>query len=248
MYYEIAGSPVRLLGSMHRWPTNVGPQDLPLWVWRAYQWSERLYLETELTDSAQFVRLNEGDSLRRRLPPSIWDALQRVLPAETEVSLLQPWAALMALPFVGRAMVAGVETQLVARAHAQSKPIRHLETMSEFSTRLKCLSPEDYAELFTHAFQNFQDIRRVLSEMYGAWLSRYIENIEALLPRTLLGFPRLARLILDERHLAWLPYIERALNGSKRTLIVVDAAHLPRAQGLLNLLHQAGHRVQLVPE
>ena len=39
MYYELVGTNVRLAGSMHAWPAEAGQQDLPAWIWAAYQWS-----------------------------------------------------------------------------------------------------------------------------------------------------------------------------------------------------------------
>jgi len=45
MYYEIVGTNARLAGSLHQWPADSGTGDLPHWVWDAYRWSEKIYLE-----------------------------------------------------------------------------------------------------------------------------------------------------------------------------------------------------------
>jgi uncharacterized protein YbaP (TraB family) len=154
----------------------------------------------------------------------------------------------MALQFLGTAMVDGVEPQLAARAHAESKPIHYLETMTEFADRADSASPSDYAEAFSRVFGGLEGIQKALREMYGTWLTRSVENVEALLPRTLLGIPIVMKLILDDRNVTWLPRIVRALDTRRRTLIVVGAAHLPRSTGLLSLLKCKGHEVKLVPE
>jgi uncharacterized protein YbaP (TraB family) len=248
MYYEIAGTNARLLGSMHQWPADAGTQELPTWVWDAYHWCQQLYLETDLADAAQYVRLPDGSTLQSRLPASIWDALQRLLPSGADISSLKPWAALMALQIIGKAMVPGVEPQLAARGNADSKPVRYLETMAEFSGRVDHASAAKYAQAFERVILDFQGIQQVLQEMYRAWLSRRVDEVQAIVPRTLLGLPSVARLMLDNRNVAWLPYIEAAMQAPERTLIVVGAAHLPRSHGLLALLKRAGHEIRLLPE
>ena len=43
MYYEITGTNVRLLGSMHMVPT--GEEAVPEWARRAYEWCNELVIE-----------------------------------------------------------------------------------------------------------------------------------------------------------------------------------------------------------
>ena len=248
MYYEIVGTNVRLAGSLHRWPADVGPKYLPTWVWEAYTWSQQLYLEANLADAAQFRCLADGSSLQTRLPASVWTELRQRWPPTADVSSLRPWVALMALQFLGTAMVDGVEPQLAARAHSESKPIHYLETMTEFADRADSASPSDYAEAFSRVFSGLEGIQNALREMYGTWLTRSVEDVEALLPRTLLGIPIVMKLILDDRNVTWLPRIEGALDTRQRTLIVVGAAHLPRSTGLLSLLKRKRYEVKLVRE
>jgi hypothetical protein len=246
MYYEIVGTNARLAGSLHQWPADSGTGDLPHWVWDAYRWSEKIYLEADLSEAKSFVRLTDGRSLQNVLPASIWTALMEALPRGADLSPLKPWAALMALQFVGTPMVEGVEPQVYARAKADSKSLRYLETMAEFSGRLDNVRAADYVEAFGVALEKLPDLRQVLREMRSAWISRRVEEVEAVLPRTLLGLPRVARLMLDDRNLAWLPRIEATIQAPERTLIMIGAAHLPRATGLLTLLGHRGYELRLV--
>ena len=101
--------------------------------------------------------------------------------------------------------------------------------MAEFSVRVDGVPTAEYAQAFARGpFANFLGIQQVLLEMYAAWLSRCLGEVEAILPRTLLGMPIVSRLILDDRNMAWLPKIEATIEAPERTLIVVGAAHLPR--------------------
>jgi uncharacterized protein YbaP (TraB family) len=248
MYFEIVGTTTRLLGSMHQWPVESGPRELPAWVWDGYQWSEQLYLEADLADAGGIVRLSAGDSLQQYLPASIWAALQRVTPPGMNLAVLKPWAALMTLQVLGKTMVEGVEPQLSARAHADKKPIRHLETMAEFNACVQGATSEEIWQAFTLALENLHGIREVLNDLYAAWLSRRVGQVAAVLPRTLLGLPVVARLILDDRNLAWLKVMKAAIEAETRNLIVVGAAHLPGTRGVLALLDRAGYGVRPLPE
>jgi len=171
-----------------------------------------------------------------------------VLPPAAGVSQLKPWVALAALQFSSRVTVANVEHQLVERAHAQSKAIQHLETMAELSERLDRIPASEYAHIFPDVLAKLPNIQWAVLEMYEAWLKRRFEDIEITLPRTLLGQSSIARLLLDDRHFAWLPRIEAAIKASTRTLIVVSVAHLLQARGIRELLKQAGYKIRLVPK
>jgi len=244
MYFEIGGTNSRLLGSLHAWPADSGPNDLPEWVWEAYRRSDVVYFEHDFSEVESSIRLPAGVTLQDLLPASVWATLTGLLPPGADLSPLTPWAAFSMLQFIGTPIVKGVESQLLARARIDSKPIHYLEALREFTGPLDAAISANNWEVFVAALAGLEDYRRVVRDMRNVWLSRRVEDVEAVLPRTLLGMPSLARVTLDNRNLAWVPRIEAAVRAPERTLIVVGAAHLPRATGLLRLLEQRGHEIR----
>ena len=245
MYFEIEGTSCRLLGSIHRWPNgNVGSA-LPTWVWEAYLWSEELYLECDTSSAPQAGLIADGSSLENRLPPSVWSGLNAAY-LGADIKKLKPWAALIHLQFIGQSLCEGVEPQFAKRAQEESKPIRYLETMEEFESLMDSVPDRQYADVLVRALAGLDGLRQALREMRPAWLTRRLEVVEALLPRTLIGLPGVAQVILDARNRAWLSKIIAGLPSTRRRLMVVGAGHLPRATGLLALLAQQGHQVRLI--
>jgi uncharacterized protein len=245
MYFEIVGTQARLLGSMHAWPAEAAGPELPGWIEDAYQWSECLYFEADTTQVAPIARYPAGSNLQQFLPQSVYSDLERALPAEIAfLRGLKPWAALVNLQFLGKQLRGGVEPQLSSRAATDLKPIAYLETVAEFVDCVEGVSPEDYAEAFAYALRNLGQLQRVLTDMQHIWFSGRIDLIERLIPQTLLGLPIVAKILLNDRNLAWLPKILAAIGASQRTLIAVGAAHLPREQGIIALLNRAGLTVR----
>jgi uncharacterized protein YbaP (TraB family) len=148
---------------------------------------------------------------------------------------------------MGKTMLPGVELQLTSRAGADGKPIFYLETSAEFAALADSAQPSDYTEAFVRVLGNLHAFQRVLHEMHGAWLSGDLEAVEAVLPRTLLGLPVVAKLLLDDRNEAWLPKILAAIERPERKLVVAGAAHLPGEQGLVARLRRVGRDVRLIP-
>jgi uncharacterized protein YbaP (TraB family) len=247
MYFEIVGTQVRLAGSIHRVPA-ASPGVLG-WIWGAYDWSEELIFEADATDALKHF-FSKGLSLKTRLPGSTWDALSRVWPPPSMANLesMKPWGVLLHLPHLAIASKEGVEPLLTARAKQDGKPIRYLETMSGFASLADGVSDSVYAPLIAKAASDLPQLAKTMLEVYAAWASGRIENIEAVLPRTILGeSPLVKTVVMDLRNANWIPAILEALRAEKRTLIVVGALHLPQPTGLMALLAIAGYELRPLP-
>jgi len=55
--------------------------------------------------------------------------------------------------------------------------------------------------------------------------------------------PEQFKAVLEDRNRNWLPKIEKMLNEKRTFMITVGAAHLPGPNGVVNLLRQAGYKV-----
>jgi len=157
-------------------------------------------------------------------------------------------AVLLTLPFLAIASKEGVEPLLTARAKQDAKPIHYLETMESFARLADGVPDSVYAPLIGKVAGDLPQVARTMLEVHEAWASGRIENIEAVLPRTILGqSPSVKTVMMDVRNANWMPAILEALRSHKRALIAVGALHLPQPTGLLALLAIAGYELRPLP-
>jgi len=130
MYFEIPGTSVRVLGSLHMIPASAGP--LPTWVTDAYEWCEAIVHEH---DNAQVLPCMQGDvPLRTILRPATRSALMAALPNQqlrAEIEALRPWAALIKPIGSMQSAQPGVEAHVLSRAAVDRKPLQALETAGD---------------------------------------------------------------------------------------------------------------------
>ena len=67
--------------------------------------------------------------------------------------------------------------------------------------------------------------------------------MEELYIKDLRLYPKLYQTLIVDRNNKWVRNIEGYLNGSGNTMVVVGAAHLVGADGLINLLRKRGYKV-----
>lgn len=67
--------------------------------------------------------------------------------------------------------------------------------------------------------------------------------MEELYIKDLKLYPKLYQTLIVDRNDKWVRNIEGYLNGSGNTMVVVGAAHLVGADGLVNLLRKRGYKV-----
>jgi len=250
MYYEIEGTPVRLAGSLHILPAAA--PSLPDWVWRAYEWSETIILEHDVSQAREYASLKAGDSLERHLPAPLWNQLVAAWPTDrplADISSLKLWMAVPRLPLSQVSVAAGVEVQFTQRAGEDKKPITYLETMAEVAGLADSLPDATLREALSIALAELPNARRNFMDLHEAWLSRDLERLEAVVARTpLQRMPEIRAHIADMRNERWLPRILAMSSSDQRILIAPGALHLPGKNGLLALLQRAGHRTRLISE
>jgi uncharacterized protein len=105
MYFEIPGSNVRVLGSMHMVPA--GTVAAPPWTEGAYDWCEALVHERSKDDAAWMVRADRP--LSAMLCIDTWRAIEAAVTSDRRRAILdglRPWAAAMHLTRDREAMYA----------------------------------------------------------------------------------------------------------------------------------------------
>jgi uncharacterized protein len=245
MYFEIQGTNLRLAGSMHVVPAG---GTVPQWVVDAYDWSEDLYLEADAADLPRHAFLPNGQSSESKLTPALWAAVKARWPANHSYGAVgpqKPWFIAMVLALSGISLSYGVEPLINQRAKDDARTIKYLESVGEFAELLDSISDADYQRSIPLMLNNPDAARAAnIADTYKAWLSGQAEAVTAAMQASPMNqFPAIRAVVFDARNAIWLPRILEMVGSPKRTIVFVGAGHLGGANGLLDLLGRAGHKV-----
>jgi uncharacterized protein YbaP (TraB family) len=247
MYFQLAGTQVRLLGSMHLFPAT-SPR-MPACVSQAFDWAETLVFESDAQSVLPFLKREGGESLEHLLPPDVWRRLDATWPstgALAPLSGLRPWAAMMVAPTLCQRVVEGVEPRMLREADAQAKPYRFLETAAEVVASLESIPLSAIVSGLELLLADLTEPQRTLERMQAAWLQRDLQGLyDVAAESPMFNLPGIRSAILDARNHAWAPRVRDALETPKRTLVVVGALHLC---GPGNLIERLAHRVEQIGE
>jgi uncharacterized protein YbaP (TraB family) len=240
MYLQVLDTNIRLFGSLHRFPDAA--LELPAWATEAYEWSEALVLESDLSAALPFFKSIEKTNLQSLLEPEVWTMLTSIWPAEGPVSPLssiRPWAIwLLAQSFCIKTS-SGVEPRFIQWANQHSKPLTFLETAKEFADALEAVPLEEILTALKVLASDFSSAQKILDDFYAAWLSRDIEAVYAAASQSpTFAYPGLRYALLESRNRAWAAVVQKMLKTDRRTLIVVGALHLCGPKNLVQLLGQ----------
>ncbi len=135
----------------------------------------------------------------------------------------------------------GVEQQLVRRAHADHRPTAGLEQLSDELAIFESLAPPAQLRFLDMVVDDLAAADQDTHAVLDAWRDGDVRRLAALLAREYHEDPALYRALVSDRNRAWLPAIERLLEGDENSLVVVGALHLAGSGGLLELLRKDGH-------
>ena len=248
MYLQLAGTHVRLLGSMHLFPTT--SRRTPPWVAEAYDWAEALVFESDPPTILPFLKADSTPSTARLQPfvsADAWNQLQAFWPTEglmAPLAGLRPWAALIVAPTLFQQVVEGVEPRMMRSALAQSKPYEYLETAGEIAAALESIPLEAVGAALDLLMADRGEPQRTLERMHAAWLDGDLEAVQQIAVESpMFNLPGVRQAILDRRNRAWAARLAQLTGRPERTLVVVGALHLC---GPGNLIECLAHPVEEV--
>jgi uncharacterized protein YbaP (TraB family) len=238
MYFEFKGTNVRLLGTLHLFPSD--RPELPQWVIQAYEWSKALVFESHPPALLPFFRSIDGLNLQSKIPSGIYSELSSIWPQAgplAPLADLKPWGALFGYVSLKQSAVTGVEMQLHERIKLDGKPLGYLETADDVSAGLDAAPAADIQRCFELLLADPDEPQRALTKMHGAWLEKDSVKLGDILRQApLYKMPNLRRVILDRRNALWAPQIVSLLNSSIPTLVCVGALHLCSPGSVLDLI------------
>ena len=226
MYFEIPGSNVRVLGSLHMLPAGAPP--LPEWVAAAYEWCEAVVHEHDNGLVGSCMRSTVP--LRTVLRPSTWSALATALPsdeARAAFDALQPWAALISLNAGATATQPGVEAAVLARAATDKKTLQALESADDLRRAFGAAPLAAIEDALDQMLVDLPSLQRRLEALHAAWRTGVRAAVlDAAKESAMFKSPALHDAGLASRNRAWARQLRPMMVLPRRTLVVVGALHL----------------------
>jgi uncharacterized protein YbaP (TraB family) len=248
------GGTLYLGGSIHALRSTDYP--LPSAYNRAFDASSRLVFEEDpKTGSAafqDFVKAGQypkGDSLKNHVDPRTYEYLRHFFALakvpEEKFCRLRPWYidVLLAMPPVQYYQL-GVESFLVRRARANSKPMSGLESSKEHYQSFVGLSDRDSEAVLLVFFINAGRETTHEVNMLDAWRHGDADLIAHAAHEEFRDVPAMGERVYGQRNRNWIPKIENYLRSDQIYFVVVGAAHMGGPDGLLALLRSRGCKIE----
>jgi uncharacterized protein len=191
--------------------------------------------------------LPEGESLQRSVSAATWNALEgwcRQTGMSTEtMQPMKPWFAAITVPVVtlqrsGFSVSRGMERWFAARLG--NRKAEGLESAEQQLRLFDTLDPKTREDMILQAVEEAANAPARAGQLAEAWREGDATRLGAVMQQSLGRFPDVTKLLLDDRHAAWIPAIERYLAGTETVMILVGSAHLAGKGSLIDLLEVRG--------
>lgn len=267
-----ADNEIYLLGSFHM----LKPTDYPLSkdVDGAFEDAETVVFELspeEMSSPAlgmamgQAALRRDGTMLDSELPASVaeklraWNetnaaSLQKIGLAPQVFQMFEPWFVGLTISIVemnklGLDPAIGLDMHLSDRARRASKPTLGLEQGSEQIAVFDGMGKDEQLQFLEESLNEADDATVEIEKLHDAWRrgdATALWNGMAAEMRT--EYPALYRRINVARNDAWVPKLQRMLDGETGddTLVVVGALHLLGDDGVVEKLRAKGYTVERI--
>ena len=250
-----SGATIYLGGSVHALRSQDYP--LPPQYSHALDASKVMALEVDekavnessrsISKSGEYPR---NDSLKNHVDPRTYAYLRKIFGllgvSEEKFSRYRPWYLALMLESSGaqgRSLDLGVERYLIRRANSKHKTVVGLETAREHAQVFSGLTDrQGEAYLLLEFIPRSQGITS--AETMQAWRKGDADAVADEFHDAFRDFPSLAERLLDNRNRNWIPKIENYLQNGNSCFVVVGAAHLGGANGLIALLKGRGYTIE----
>lgn len=172
------------------------------------------------------------------------DSLAMLRPA---VERAEPWLAGMLLTTgtlaeAGYRADLGLDHHFYARATADAKPTRGLETLAQQVAFFDTLPHAEQEAFLRYTLDEIDRAVASVDALVAAWKAGDAQALVAL-SGDLDAMPALRARLLTERNRAWVPTLAALVAEGRTPFVVVGALHLVGPDGLLALLEAEGYTV-----
>jgi len=249
-----------LVGSIHVLTTKAYP--LPPVFDTVFEQSATLVEEVDLGASGDVSALlptaagavfTDGQTLRTVLDAATFAQVEAKVAATglpiALVERMKPWlvAMLLVVPELSRAgfdPAQGLDRHYFDRARDAGRPVRGLETAAYQVERLNGLPLSVQIDMLKATLDDVEAQVRSVDTIVTAWRGGDLATLERLLLQSFRESPAIYQRLLVDRNRDWVPKIAQCVAEPAPCLVVVGAAHLLGADGLVTLLGAAGFTLE----
>ena len=258
-----AAQPFYIAGTIH--VMRPGDYPLPAALEQAYQASDVLVLEMDLSDATQeYFRQQiaitglypQGQSSRSAFSPEIVESIQAQLAKDqlTFVQVERPWLLALTLMHLelqrhGASPEYGIDSHYYHRAIIDQKTVEALETADAQLNVLAAMGEISADQLLTQFMSDIAQVPTLFGNMTAAWRNGNYQAIDDDLTAELRAEqPAFYQSIMVERNRKWLDKIDALIQSGKPVLVLVGSAHLAGPDSLITMLAERGHAFAQVDE
>lgn len=140
--------------------------------------------------------------------------------------------------------LAGVDMQLWKWGKEAGKELGALET-AEDQIRIFADLPEDQqVELLVTTLSDVSKPQQALDLLLDAWKRGDTAALDRGLHGEMAKYPAIQKAVFYDRHVKWLPQIERMMADGKTHVIIVGAGHLVGKDSVIDMLRAKGVKVE----
>jgi uncharacterized protein YbaP (TraB family) len=250
---------VYLAGSFHMLRASDYP--LPAEFFAAYQDSRKIIFEIPPgeTEKQEYMGkllslaiYSDGTTLKEHVTTAAYAKAEsfckeRNYPLE-QYQLFKPAFFVMTLTVlemnkIGADPQKGIDNFFKEKAMQDGKATGSLETMDQQINLLTSMDASLGSDQILESIEELKQVEVMLGELLAVWRKGDEAKMEDLYIKELKLYPKLYQALIVDRNNKWMKNIEGYLNGSGNTMVVVGAAHLVGADGLINLLRKRGYKV-----
>jgi uncharacterized protein YbaP (TraB family) len=98
--------------------------------------------------------------------------------------------------------------------------------------------------MLSETLKELETTKASFTKLADAWKAGAVGMVEGIVLQDLKSEPQMYERLLVERNRNWSPKVEALFLRPKPSLVIVGAAHLVGADGLLQMLRSKGYRVE----
>ena len=230
---------------------------------QAIQGADNVYLELDMDN--MFEMMGAMQHMNMKGDTTLADLLtkqeyQKVKDYFSENSSMIPFSMLESFkPLLAASMIAeqqsktgcdnmiAMEQLIMEETKKDDKKIKGLETM-DFQLGLFDKIPYKYqAKQLYQMVTNSKDTSDAneLAALTNAYRNQQLEKLEEMTKKEDMGIKNFTNILLYDRNAAWAKKLQELMK-EKALVVAVGAGHLPGSKGVINLLRQAGYKVEPV--
>lgn len=226
MYFEIPGTNVRVLGSLHMVPASC--LAVPPWAVEAYGWCNALVHEHSNDDAPAMMRADRP--LSGVVSPGTWSAIENATADSRRRAILEglrPWAAALHLTVWAQQAEPGIELAFMNRRAIDGKPVDVLETEGDVRVAFDSAPLPEVEKVIEACLRDAPTAQGRFLRLHAAWLARDRAGMYAIAADSPFGASdAMWEAGIARRNRAWALKLQTLLTTSQRTLVVVGAMHL----------------------